>query len=210
MRVKSRHNSSAPRRKGTFHNMNAYLFTGWFRWMQNQESYSKYGRSNRIQTLDSCFSMIVYAGTAEAGQARFEAWLLTPNEAENTGPRKIEKVVGTRFVDQLFTESGSVPIDWAQIAGQADAAVQATTADDSEHRYWADVNQLVRPKKLSPDIESLRKSLPDDVCSGLNWSEQKKFFFVLSVLSPPPPPSELLDEQQVESSEPEEPQDDAW
>jgi hypothetical protein len=56
--------------------------------------------------------------------------------------------------------------------------------DDFEQGYWVDINQAAPPGKTSFDMESLKRDLPEDIRSALNWSPDKKFFFLLSVLSP--------------------------
>lgn len=72
--------------------------------------------------------------------------------------------------------------------------LQATPVDDFEQGYWVDINQAVPPGKISFDIESLQRDLPEDIRSGLNWSPDKKFFFLISVFSPRPTTMLLADE----------------
>jgi hypothetical protein len=109
----------------------------------------------------------------------------------------------TPFVDQLLTETESAPIDWPQIAKQAQADLESIPADDFDQGYWVDVNALC---PASASLEALRRDLPEDVCSGLNWAEDKQFFFLLSVLTPPPPPApEFAEEPEVGASDGAEP-----
>jgi hypothetical protein len=63
-----------------------------------------------------------------------------------------------------------------------------------------DVDQVVRPGKLSFSAGTLPSDVPEDIRSGLNWSSDKKFLFLLSVLSPPAPPAEPADEPETENS----------
>src|SRR5262249_36282990 len=86
------------------------------------------------------------------------------------------------------TEEGSEHLDWSQIAEQAIAQAESFDAEAFEQGYWVDVNQAVRPGKLSPNIDTLQRDTPEDFGADLNWVADKQFLFVLSVLSPPPPP----------------------
>jgi hypothetical protein len=74
------------------------------------------------------------------------------------------------------------------VAQQVNDLLQATPVDDFDQGYWVDINQAVPPEKSSDDAESLKRDLPEDIRSGLNWSPEKKFFFLVSVLSPRPAP----------------------
>jgi hypothetical protein len=51
----------------------------------------------------------------------------------------------------------------------------------------------------------LKRDLPEDIRSGLNWSPDKKFFFLVSVLSPRPLP--VIPADELESNAPD--RDDA-
>jgi len=165
--------------------------------------------SSRNQTIyqphtwDSCVSLVVYGSNPGEAQKCFEAWAHPLPEGEHPIQTEIKKIVAGQFVEHLFNESGHEPIDWPRVSAQASATLQADAPDDFEPGYWADVNLLVRPENLAPDIELLQQSLPEDIRSGLNWSADKTYFFLVIILSPPPPPTEMLDEP-----EPEEPQDE--
>jgi hypothetical protein len=63
--------------------------------------------------------------------------------------------------------------------------VESVPADDFDQGYWVDVNAVCQP---APSLEALRRELPEDIRSSLNWAEEKQFFFLLSALRPPPPP----------------------
>jgi len=132
-----------------------------------------------------CQSLIVCAGNAEEARKRFEEWLCAQPEGQGTVRTQINKMVAAQFIDQLLTEKQAVPIDWPQIAKQAQSDLESIPVDDFEQGYWVDVNAVIGP---SPSLEALRQDLPEDVRSGLNWAEDKQSFFLLSVLSPPPPP----------------------
>ena len=85
-------------------------------------------------------------------------------------------------------------MDWPQISRQVNDILQATPVDDFEQGYWVDLNQALPPGKISFDIGSLKRDLPEEFRSGLNWSPDKKFFFLVSVLSPRPSPAILADD----------------
>jgi hypothetical protein len=74
--------------------------------------------------------------------------------------------------------------------------------DDFEPGNWVDVNEAVRPDKLSSSIETLQAEAPEDIRSGLNWSSDKQFFFFFSILLPPPPPP--IPNPEAEMDEPDE------
>ena len=72
--------------------------------------------------------------------------------------------------------------------------LQNAALDDLEQGYWVDINQALPPGRISPDIELLKRDLPEDIRSGLNWSPDKQFFFLVSVLSPMTMPAMPADE----------------
>jgi hypothetical protein len=172
--------------------MNGYLFTGNTTRMQLRLTKIRYGQAERVQTWNSCDSLIVCADTAEAAQKRFEEWLSTGPEGESPVEVRINRIVAAQFFEQQLTETGPLPIDWPEIAKQVRLDVESIPVDDFEQGYWVDVNAVLRP---ATDLDTLRQELPEDISSGLNWSPEKQFFFMLSVLSPPsPPPSESSNE----------------
>ena len=117
---------------------------------------------------------------------------------------QIIKIATAQFVDQLLTETASVPIDWGQVADQAQKDLQAVPGDDFEQGYWVDVNAaVVQP---NPNIEALRQDLPEEIRSSLNWAEDKQFFFILSVVSPPSPG--IADEMEADAPKDEPPTED--
>ncbi|MGO9585533.1 MAG: hypothetical protein ACLP2Y_04990 [Limisphaerales bacterium] len=186
--------------------MNGYLFTAGLTQSQVRPAPGRGGqRVDRIQTWDSCVSAIIYGGDPERAQKRFEAWCRLTPDGENPVEMNIKKVVAAQFVDQLLTESGGQLLDWPRVSRQVNDILQATPVDDFEQGYWVDVNQAVPPGKISFDVESLKRYLPEDIRSGLNWSPDKKFFFLLSVLSPCPWPAIPADD--LESDTPD--RDDA-
>ena len=167
--------------------MNGYLFTAGLTQSQVRPTPGRGGQMvDSIQIWDSCVSAILYGGDTARAQKRFEAWCRQTPEGQNPLETEIKKLVAAQFVDQLLTESGGKPLDWPQISRQVNDILQATPVDDFEQGYWVDVNQTVPPGKLSFDVGSLKRDLPEDIRSGLNWSPDKKFFFLLSVLSPRP------------------------
>ncbi|MGD1084307.1 MAG: tetratricopeptide repeat protein [Verrucomicrobiota bacterium] len=146
-----------------------------------------------------CTCSIVCADNADAARKRFEELLRAQPEGEIPTRTQINKLVAAQFVEQLLTETGFVPMDWARIAREAQANLESISADDFEQGYWVDVNAVLQP---SSDIEALRADLPEDIGSGLNWAGDKQFLFLLSVLSPPPPaPPESWEEPEAGAAE---------
>jgi len=172
--------------------MNAYLFTAGITQSQLRPTQLGQGQTAYgLRTWDACVSMIVCGDNPDEAQKLFETWLHRVPEGENPVQVEIKKLVAAQFMEQLLTESGREPIDWMQIPQRIDPTLQLAEGDDLEQQgYWADVNSLIRPPKLSSDIESLRHDLPEGIRAGLNWSAEKQFFFIVSVLSPPTPAAE--------------------
>jgi hypothetical protein len=181
--------------------MNAYLFTAVVTRSQARPVPGSSGTVNALQTWDASASQIVLGNSPEEAQKKFEAWLRATAEGENPVETTIRKIAAAQFVDQLFTEPGGGPLDWPEIPKQVQAQLESTSVDDFEQGYWVDVNSVIGPDGLSPNIEWLRKDLPEDIRSGLNWSADKQFFFLLSALAPPPPPPELVDEPETDLHE---------
>lgn len=181
--------------------MSAYLFTGSITQVRSKSSCGSSGCADTGQISDSCLSLIVYGGTAEAAQNGFEEWLRRYGD-ENLISTTITKVVAAPMIDKMFTETEYVPVDWSKIFEQMRLASEDIVTDDLEQGYWVDANHVVSPKNLSPDITSLQQSLDEDIRSGLNWAAEKQFFFLLTVLSPPPPPPVFTDEPEVDESDP--------
>jgi hypothetical protein len=151
--------------------------------------------------------LILIADTADQAQARFEAWLCTQPEGGNPVETEINRIVGAQFYEQLLTETGPAPIDWRQVAEQGCSDVDAIPVDDFEQGYWVDVNTVVSP---GSNLDALRQNLPEDVSSGLNWSEAKQFFFLLSVLSPSSVPApEPTAESETEAPDATQPMQDS-
>ena len=74
------------------------------------------------------------------------------------------------------------PIDWAQISQRIEPTLQSAEGHELEQGYWADINVLVRPDKLSASVESLERELPEEIRSGLNWSTERQYYFITSVI----------------------------
>ncbi len=175
--------------------MNGYLFSAGVTRIQVCPTPGRGGQMiDSIRTWDTCASAVIYGGDAAQAQKRFEAWCRQTPEGQNPLETEIKKVVAAQFVDQWLTESGGKPLDWPRVSGQVNDLLQATPVDDFEQGYRVDVNQAVPPGKISFDVESLKRDLPEDIRSGLNWSPDKQFFFLLSILSPLPAPAIYPDE----------------
>jgi hypothetical protein len=183
--------------------MNGYLFTAGITQSQVRPVSGRGGQLvERLQTWDSCVSAIVYGGDTEQAQRRFEAWCRLIPDGASPVEMDFKRVVAAQFVDELLTEPGGKPLDWPHISQQVGDLLQATPVDDFEQGYWVDINQAVPPGKISFDIESLKRDLPEDIRSGLNWSPDKKFFFLVSVLTPRPAAAFPADELETASSTP--------
>ena len=181
--------------------MNGYLFTAGLTQSQVRPTSVRGGQTvDRLQTWDTCASAIIYGGDAEQAQKRFEAWCRLIPDGENPVEMDFKKIVAAQFADELLTESGGQPLDWPLVSRQVNDILQATPVDDFEQGYWVDINQAVPPGKISFDVESLKRDLPEDIRSGLNWSPDKKFFFLLSVLTPRPLPVFPADELESHST----------
>jgi hypothetical protein len=181
--------------------MNAYLFTAVATRSQVRSGTGRYGETNTIQTWDSCATQIVFGDSPEEAQQRFESWLRATPEGEEPSEIEIRKIAVAQFADQLFTESGNVPLNWPEILKQVELEAESAPAGDFEQGYWVDVEQVIRPGKLSFSANTLESDVPEDIRSGLNWSSDRKFLFVLSVLRPPAPPTEPADERETETAD---------
>ena len=175
--------------------MNAYLFTA-------VATQSQILSTGVFWSGDALRSQIVLGNSPDEAQQRFEAWLRATPEGENPVDVTIRKISAAQFVDQLFTESGNAPLDWPMILKQAEAQLEATAVDALEQGYWVDVDQVVRPDKLSFSAGTLPSDVPEDIRSELNWSGDKKFLFVLSVLAPLPPPPEFGEDPEPDEAAP--------
>ena len=180
--------------------MNAYLFAAVTTRSQLLPNPGRYGPASAIQTWDASAMQIVFGNSPDEAQKQFGAWTLRQPEGENPGDVVIRKIAAAQFVDQLLTESGNTPLDWPAILKRAEALLESTPVDDFEQGYWVDVDQVVRPEKLSFSAGTLQSDVPEDIRTGLNWLSDKKFLFVLSVLSPFVPPLEPVDEPETEDA----------
>jgi hypothetical protein len=166
--------------------MNAYFFSAEVTEYRMRPAFVGNFRPavERLDAAETCAELIVYGDGLEEAQEQFKSWIGSRLENEKPVQTEIKRIVVAPFVNQLFTESGHEPIDWPQISAKVEASLAAPGLDDFEQGYWADVNQLVPADKLPADVESLRRELPEEISSGLNWSSDKLFFFIVSVLSP--------------------------
>ena len=188
--------------------MNAYLFAAVASRTQARPAPGGVG-ANFIQTWDASATQIVLGNSPDEAQKQFEAWLRAQLEGENPVEVTIRKIAAAQFVDELFTESGMVPLDWPEIVKHAQAQLESTPVDDFEQGYWVDVEQVIRPEKLSFSAGTLQSDLPEDIRSGLNWLADKKFLFVLSVLAPLPPSPDPVDEPETDAPDPVGPSDES-
>jgi hypothetical protein len=165
-----------------------------------------------LQTWDSCVSAIVHGGDLARAQEAFEYWCQRATVGEDPVQTEIKKIVAAQVLEQLLTESGGEELDWSEIPKrilesvsplETKAAAEAAPTDLAEG-YWVDINQVIGPECARLDMESLKRGLPQDISSGLNWSPDRKFVFLVSSLSPPPVVSdltELAEETESDSDE---------
>ena len=181
--------------------MNAYLFSGVTTRSQVRPTPGRYGTTDSFQTWDACGTQIVFGDSPQEAQKQFETWLHATPDGENPVKVTIRKIAAAQFIDRLFTESGETPLNWNLMIKQVESQLQSEPVDDFEQGYWVDVDQVVRPDKLSFSAGTLKSDVPEDIRSGLNWLSDKKFLFVLSVLSPLPPQAEIPDEPDTEEED---------
>lgn len=186
--------------------MSAFFFAAGVTRAQVRPSLSHHEGGDTYQTWDTCVTAIVYGGELAPAQKTFEDWCRASPEGEKPVETIIKRLVGAQFVEQFLTESGGRPLDWPEIARELGDEVSATPLDDFEQGYWVDINRVLRPGKVTADIDSLQRELPEDIRSGLNWSAEKQFLFLVTVLSPVPAPVYM--EEPVEEEEENEDEDD--
>ena len=180
--------------------MNAYLFSSVVTCTALRPTTRNSGPERTCQTWDSCNNQIVFGYSLDDARQRFESWQTTPNPDDPVAV-VVRNTTGAPFVDKLLTESGNLPLNWPEVAQQVAAQLESTPVDDYEQGYWVDVNQVVPSNKISFSVNTLQNDVPEEVRSGLNWSESKKFFFVLSVLAPLPVLPPTFESEPEESQE---------
>jgi hypothetical protein len=161
-----------------------------------------------LQTWDTCSTAIVYGDDAAQAQKTFEDWCQgPPREPDNPEQTEIKKLLGVELIDSLLTESGEQELSWPEIVQRVtelplttETEPDAPVTSDLREGYWVDANQVVPPESVHLDVESLKRGLPDDISSDLNWSPDKKFLFIASTLSTPPIPTEPFDDADSEEA----------
>jgi hypothetical protein len=177
-------------------NQSGFLFTAGATLTQMLPSSGPRGGES-LQTYDTCMSAIVYAHDSTSAQRIFENWCQTSREGE--APRQIEfkKIVGAQLIEQLLTESGGQQLERSEISSklklqiergtaEEDSVEQGDSAEEPEPGYWVDAENTVPPDSARLDMESLKRALPEDIQSALNWSPDKQFIFLVTSLSPLP------------------------
>ena len=170
---------------------NAFYLTAIYTCAQVQKT-GQYGPRDAIQVWDASSDAIVFGGSPDEAQRLFESELSKQPEGENPREVTVRKVSVAPILEHLLTESGNVPLNWARVLEKAGSLLQSTSVDDFEQGYWVDVDQVVRPDKLSFSVGTLESDMPEEVRSGLNWLNDRQFFFLLQVLpvaTPPPVPA---------------------
>ena len=168
--------------------MAAYYFTAAVTCSQVRPTRGAYGPAKSIQVWDGCPCQIVFGRSLEDAHSQFEAWVRAQPEGENPRDVIVRKITSTRFIDKCLTESGNFLLDWPKILKQQESILESMPMDDFEQGNWVDVNEVVRPDKLSFSIGTLQSDVPEDIRSGLNWAGDRQFIFLFSILHPPPPP----------------------
>ncbi len=159
-----------------------YLFTAGVTQSQMRPSPGLRGGKS-LQSWDTCMSAIVYGGDAARAQTTFENWCQGPREGAGI-QTEIKKIVGAELIEQLLTESGSQPLDWPGISQTFMESMSPIETEAEEETTTT----------AGLDMESLKRELPEDTCSALNWSPDKKFLFLVSSLSAPSIVTELNEE----------------
>lgn len=168
--------------------MAAYYFTAAVTCSQVRPTRGPYGTTEAIQVWDGCPCQIVFGASPADAQTQFDTWVRAQPEGENPRDVIVRKITSTRLVDKFITESGNLPLDWPKILTQQESILESMPVDDFKQGNWVDVDQAVRPDKLSFSIGTLQSDVPEDIRSGLNWAGDRQFMFFFSILLPPPPP----------------------
>ena len=177
--------------------MHGYLFAARVTSGQVRPTPAGSGRTvMRPQIWTGCQTCAVYASDQSAAQKLFEDGLQNRSGAGAAGDiklLKVEKIISVQFLDQILTETGILPIEWHKLNQQFQDEMRARAGDekadvqidDFEQGYWLDPATDI---PLVSSMDLLRRQLPQDISSGLNWSADKQFFFLIAVLALPPVP----------------------
>jgi hypothetical protein len=165
---------------------NAYYLTAIYTCAQVRRD-TQSGAGGTIEVWDASLSVIAFSTSSEQAQRLIENALREQSSDDIKKEITIRKFYEAPIIGQLLTETGNAPLNWPQILETSDSLLQSAPLDDFEQGYWVDVDQTVRPDKLSFSLGTLQSDVPEDVRSGLNWSGEKQFFFRLSVLPLPSP-----------------------
>jgi len=183
---------------------NGYLFTAGVTVTQKLDTPVSRGGTT-LQTWDTCMSAIVQGEDATSAQRTFEEWC--QRSRENEAQTELRKILGAQLVSKLLTESGGEELGWNVIAARVTASLPIHDAEASDEAadhgegYWVNINEVVPSGSARLDVESLKRDLPEDVASTLNWSLDKKFIFLVSSLAPQSMMIELHDEFEDAGSE---------
>lgn len=177
-----------------------YLFTAGVTITQKLDSPGPRS-STTLQSWDTCMSAIVHGEDAASAQRTFEGGVSALAKARLK--RSSEKF----SVPSLWANCSRNPAakQWigAAISQKVTRSEPTNDTDDTDapdepvdhgEGFWVNVNEVVPPESAQLDIESLKRVLPEDIASGLNWSSDKKFIFLVSSLAPQPVMIEPFDE----------------
>jgi hypothetical protein len=174
--------------------MNGYLFTAGCTRSEIVQAPNRVGQmEDTLRIGDDCSEMIVCGDDPRMCQKSFEGWLKPAADSGRKATVMIKKLFHVKMVDQLLTETGNQTVDWPTMAERASQLAQTSLGDGLEEGYWVDINQALPPGKISPDLVTLQRDVPEDIRSGLNWAAEKKFIFLVNVFKPLPPPVDPFD-----------------
>jgi hypothetical protein len=188
--------------------LGAYYLTGAVTRSQLLPVRTGYGVGQSFERWDACLPQIVFGRSLVDAEKQFEGWLQSSPEGESPRETIIRKITTTPFADKFLAESGSSAWDWPKIVQQVESQLGSVSVDDFEQGYWVNVDEVVRPDKLSFSAGTLQSEVPEDIRSGLNWSDGKQFFFFFSILLPPPPPADPFKEPEIDNPDLVEPIDE--
>ncbi len=139
------------------------------------------GDVSRITTGASSTVYVIGTG-ANAPEAIewYRNWL-SEGYMDGSGTVVIENITATPVFDQLVTEAGCTPLDWAAMI-QSQVIPEGAAPDDFDAGYWLNCQELVPAGKLPPDPESFRRSLSAGDAADLNWNPEKNHLFVIKAV----------------------------
>jgi hypothetical protein len=186
---------------------NAYLFSAGVSIMRMVPVPGARG-GQTLNSWDTCMTAIVHGSDAAGAQKSFENWCLASREDEQT---TIKKLLFVPLMAEVLTETGGKKLNWPELILRQTSLPDSSPVVESEQEavpldfgqgYWVDANQAVPPKSSHLDLESLRRELPTEISSDLNWSPDKKFIFLVTALNPRPIPQQYAEDDMGDGENP--------